>query len=126
MYVDAGCLTVIDYDYLIENGADFSKPHTDKVYRIIETGENPHISFFVGNTYNGSTRGDGKIISMGKLYVGDACYAFRDDEHEKWHAFLDKTDYLNCFGDKGIQINTGGDGDFTLELTIDGKKHILL
>lgn len=122
MYVDAGCLTVLDYDFMVENGADFKKYDNDlKTWRIIEVGENPSIEYSV-NGWNGKINGYKTINSGGKLYIGDSCYAFSN--YNKWSEFLDKTNFLEDFKDKGIHIDTGGDGDFPLQLIIDGKKFL--
>lgn len=123
MYVDAGCLTVIDVKFLEENGAEFDKydrnrKDIDKIYRIVDTEVGDvEVEFLVEDE---NIVGKKTITSSGKLYVGDACYVF--DKH--WRDFLNKTDYLEDFGDFGVTIRTGGDGDFQLKLKVDNKKFL--
>jgi hypothetical protein len=115
--VDAGNITVIDYDYLITNYGlmrieeAISGGHS----KVIEVEPGIYSISFNADCWIGKVFKVFNITTTGKLLVGDCCYLFDD----QWQKFLDLTDYLHKNNNNFYSIDTGGDGGFDVELTVN-------
>jgi hypothetical protein len=113
--VDAGNVGVIDEDYLKENGGLLKDPDLNK--RVDVPEGKYEILFRCGNTWRGKINTKKIIETKGSLIFGDLCYLWND--HDKWMKFLDKTDYLKNGNEFFDTNDTGGDGGFKFNITIN-------
>ena len=54
-------------------------------------------------------------VTSGEIWIGDPCYIVND---HKWIAYLEKFKYGKEMPEGVICINTGGDGNFTVDLKL--------
>jgi hypothetical protein len=119
--VDAGMIMVGDLGYLdtVDKKADPGSQHLGRVFDI-ENGVHD-VKWRIKNSWNGDVGGQQTIeIKSGKLFICDPCYII-GKTHESWAKWLDDTAFGKNIDHDGVFIidNTGGDGQFKVELDID-------
>jgi len=116
--VDAGNITLIDYDYLINNFGPMRIEESIKqgLNKVIEVESGIYsVSLNIPDCWKGKIFKVFNITTTGKLIIGDCCYLFDD----KWQSFLDSTDYLHKNNRNFYSVDTGGDGEFDVDLTLN-------
>ena len=113
--VDAGNVGVIDEDYLKENGGLLKDLDLNKKVEV-QPGKYK-ILFKCKNTWGSPINNESIIETKGSLIFGDLCYLW--DNHDNWMKFLDKTDYLKNGNEFFDTNDTGGDGGFKFNITIN-------
>jgi len=130
--VDAGCIVLIDSEEIKDYLGD--DPTRMDILEAVDTtviqGGPRSVEVdpgFYSITYKiahwqgddrGNDRGNVKLhVPSGKIIVADLCHII---DPEKWQDFLTATDCLRSFPNpsRAHVINTGGDGNFTLNLNI--------
>lgn len=119
--VDAGNISVIDYDYVVSKYGEMKvkeatsgKGKTNSIINI-EPGEYK-VTVWIPKSHLGDIDRVNKIKTNGKLIIGDACYLFDNDG---WDKFIADTGCLSNDGDNFCSIGTGGDGSFRVEVDIE-------
>lgn len=118
--VDAGNISILDLDYVKENGGVLPESRL-RLSLNLKPGQKYRVAVQIPNTYNSEDPVEEEVeITVGPsgmIFIGDACYAWPD--HDKWMAFLEKTEYLHSIDDKrGLSIDTGGDGEFNVQVAV--------
>jgi hypothetical protein len=127
--VDAGNICFIDYALIKEYGGSITHsrkcvdPDCNELMELDGAGRY-RVSYKILNTYNGDLSGSTTLnIMSGKLAVGDACYMFSGKDGN-WDKFLDETGYLHDMDKEGHCADTGGDGEFEVEVTVSKIKSL--
>ena len=110
--VDTGQIAVADVEYLVANGAIVTK-ELRRWGMLIDVHPGTYeVKLDIADTCLGDVSGSGTIATSGKLYVGDISNPFPNQS--TWMRFLNKTDYLKNGGVRMFNVNTGGDGEFSV------------
>lgn len=120
--VDAGNISVIDYDYLIFKKGTFGKTAVSMCKKLMVEPGSYKITIDIEDSYNGRITQTHTVTTNGILIFGDMCYLFSATdgvEHSTWISFLTATDYLHHFTNHFFSVNTGGDGEFECTFIIE-------
>lgn len=114
--VDAGNISVADLDYYKERGGDLKYGENDPCYLVIKVQPGMYkADIYISDTYLGDIKDTFIVETNGTIVVSDACYCF----DETWMAFLKETQYLVMQNSKFMCFDTGGDGEFEVEIELD-------
>lgn len=109
--VDAGCILIANKEYFDKYGYTPNDRN-----RIIDLPIGSYKFNIKGNTWLGELNIEKELNVTSSIVIGDPCYGFKDT---LWKKLLDDTNYFKNINEKdGFVINTGGDGDFKLNITI--------
>lgn len=118
--VDAGNISVIDLDYVIECGGLFGDTAMDECRKVDVDPGVYKVDTYIKDCWVGKVKQSFNITTKGTLVFGDICYLFSSDEvdHDVWLSFLNETEYLQISNDRFHSVNTGGDGEFKVVFTL--------
>jgi hypothetical protein len=114
--VDAGNIAVLDSEFIREHGGN---PDGDDTATIDVEPGTYRVTLIVRGCWKGRVKRSRIVKTRGHLVVGDACYSWSDAKQEVWDKFLDLTDYLKKPQGQGVFADTGGDGFFRAEVTVE-------
>lgn len=110
--VDAGNITVCDFAYLVEHGADTSRRRGFALLSV--PPGRCAVSVEIPGTAYGRIRKKLTLdVTSGRLFVGDAAYAFSS----RWDEFLNRTNYLLEKSPRFRSFDTGADGMYRVTIT---------
>jgi hypothetical protein len=127
--VDAGNISIVDLKYIESKGGSFGKfasSTSKKVtlepgkYRVNVSMDDSYCCYEYEDGEESIKDFSGEIETSGEVVIGDVCYLFSSDEvgDVYWSNFLDEseTDYLKNNNKNCIFLDTGGDGEFKVEV----------
>jgi len=125
--VDTGTIMVADYDYLnqVDKKADpFDKTHNgqDTIGKVFHIPDHPgwyNVSWYIGETYNGTIEGTNKLyLKSNMIFVCDPCYLI-GKTNESWISYLTITKFMKNLNSDQVFIidGMGGDGSYDVELS---------
>ena len=118
--VDAGNISVMDYDYIIEHNGKYGETATRMCEQIKVPAGEYKVQIFIPHCWAGSVIKERIITTSGTIIIGDVCYVFSSEEvdHKVWLKFLNDTDYMKKANKHLFSVDTGGDGEFAVTITI--------
>jgi hypothetical protein len=109
----AGNITVCDFAYLLEHGADLRKRARFALLSV--PAGRCAISVDIPGTANGRIREKLTLnVTAGRLFVGDAAFAFS----RGWDEFLNQTNYLLERNERFRSFDTGADGAYKVTVGV--------
>jgi len=122
--VDTGTIGVYDQQFITENRGIYGETAERMSRKVpVEPGMYNVTLSLCG--YHGNVTKTNQVVSpSGVLIFGDICYCFNSEEYDhidrsRWSDFLKLTNYLDTDMLGGFSIGTGGDGEFTVHVTIE-------
>lgn len=114
--VDAGNVGIMDEAFVRENDGDPAGSGTTTIK--VKPGKYK-VRLLAKDTYKGRRQITRVVEVKGNaLIVGDICYSFSEVEQARWLKFLEDTNYFKDMKRRGAALDTGGDGEFDVEVFV--------